>query len=82
VISIASEKDIDSVPEADRVHEMIVINTVNPIYVTRAADASDTGGPATSDMVVWNNTNYRVIKVYNYQSRGYWWAIAGRMAGD
>lgn len=83
VVSIAEAKTIRTVPEADEITEAIVVNTVTPIYDTRSAGAIDTpGGPATADQILWNNVKYRVLKSHNYQSRGYYWAIAARLLGD
>jgi hypothetical protein len=79
VVSIADAKTIETVPESDEIHEAIVVNSVSPMYTTRAGQI---GGPATADKIVWNGETYRVLKSHNYASRGYWWAIAGRMAGD
>jgi hypothetical protein len=36
----------------------------------------------TSDILVWQGIKYRVLAVRNYEQRGYWSAIAARMAGD
>lgn len=79
-VSIASAKEVEALPEADRVHESIVINCELPLYVTRAAGEGTTGA-GTSDVVVWNVDKYRIVKVHNYASRGYWWSIAVRMVG-
>jgi hypothetical protein len=76
VISIASSRDVDTLPEADRVHEMIVINSLVEIFVT-SADKSN-----TSDVVNYQGKKFRVLRVFNYASRGYWWAIAGRTQGS
>lgn len=83
VISIATAKEIESLPEADRVHEAIVINCELPLYVTRIANEGTTGS-GTSDVIIWvggTNDKYRIMKVHNYSTRGYWWAIAVRMVG-
>lgn len=78
VISIADARTVEALPEADRVHEMIVINCEQPLYLTRATGST---APATSDQVVYQGEKYRVMKVHNYAQRGYWWALASRMAG-
>ena len=72
-------KEVEAIPEADRIHGVITINCELPLFVTRASGAD--GGPATSDIVQWNGDNYRVMKTHDYRSRGFWWAIAVRMAG-
>jgi hypothetical protein len=80
IVSIADAKTIATLPEADQISEAIVINTETPIFVTRVA-GEGTSGPGTSDIVVWNGDKYRVAKVHNYDSRGYWWAVAVRLLG-
>lgn len=85
VVSIADDKTVDALPEADRIHEVISIHSELPLYVTRLATSD--GGPATSDIVIYQGPSvawgtYRVIKTRNYQSRGYWAALATRMAGS
>jgi len=80
VVSIATPEELDALPDSDHVHAAIVINCELPLYVTRLSPMN--GGPATSDLIVWNNENYRIIQTHNYSSRGYWWAIAARMAGS
>jgi hypothetical protein len=85
VISIASPREVAALPEGDRIHEAIVINCTDALFVTRTAGST---GPATSDIVIWTGNDlapggqYRVMKTHNYASRGYWWAIAVRMAGN
>ena len=81
IISIATAREIEALPEADRVHEAITINCEQPLYVTRIA-GEGTSGPGTSDLIVWNGDQYRVVRVENYQSRGMWYAIALRMIGS
>jgi hypothetical protein len=84
IISIADARDVEALPDADRVHEVISIHCEQRLYTTRLA-AGD-GGPATSDLVIYQGPNapwgkYRVLPVKNYQSRGFWSALATRMAG-
>jgi len=83
VISIASPKQLETLPEADQVHGAIVINTRTPLFGTRigASGPDETAKPGTSDIIVWRGQNYRVLTVYPYRTRGYCWAIAGRMLG-
>lgn len=78
IVSIAEKKDVEALPEADRIHGAIVINCELPLYVTHV---NGTAGPGTSDLVQWNGEKYRVVNVRNYASRGYFWGIAVRMTG-
>ena len=79
VISIATPREVDALPEGDRIHGAIVINCTTPLFVTHA---SGQNGPGTSDIVIWKNEQYRVMRAHNYSTRGYFWSIAVRMAGS
>lgn len=80
-IGIAASKDIETLPEADVVHGAITINTRTQLFVTHDVNA-DISTAGTSDIIVWQNENYRILKLYPYRNRGYWWAVASRMAGN
>lgn len=74
VISQPNGIELEQVPEGDRAKGAIVVHTQAPIYQT-----NPTG---TSDIVVWYGDQYRVVKVYQYQNRNYYHAIAVRMSGQ
>jgi hypothetical protein len=77
VVSVAQPKQLEMIPEADRVHEMRVFHSSQPMYVT-SEDYQ-----ITSDVLVWNGVSYRVLSVGNYPNRGgYYEAVAARMAGQ
>ncbi len=77
VIRPLAPKEVDMEMEADRVHGTIEIRCELPLYVTRVAP--EIGGPATSDIVIWHNQNYRVVSAAPYD--GFWAAVAVRMEG-
>jgi hypothetical protein len=79
VVSLASLKDLQMVPEGDRVTEMRVFYSNQPLYVTRSNVNEGTG---TSDILVWNGIQYRVVSVLPQSNRNFWKAIAARMAGN
>jgi hypothetical protein len=77
VVSVASARQLEMVPEADRVHGARVFHSSTPMYVT----SEDLG--ITSDILIWNGISYRVMSVGPYQNRGgYYEAVAVRMAGQ
>jgi hypothetical protein len=78
VVSVASGKDLDQVPEGDRIQEARVFHSRVPIYLTRDNLAEGTG---VSDILVWKNTKYRVISSSNYSNRNYYRAVGVRMEG-
>lgn len=77
VISVAKEKELRVLPEADRPESAMVFHATVPIYVSRVSPA-----PATADLLVWNGENYRTLYVWPYGDYGFYKAIAVRMAGD
>lgn len=71
-----SGKEVDMIPEADRIHESITIRTVTQIFET-SEDLSQ-----TSDIFQWQGDKYRLMNVKNYSEQGYWFALGVRMAGQ
>jgi hypothetical protein len=77
VVTVASNKELQMLSEADRVRGARMFFSQAPIYVTNEADG------ITSDIIVWNGLNWRVMSVGQYQNRGgYYCAIAQRMRGN
>lgn len=70
-----SGKQLDMVPEADRVHELMTFRSTTPMYMTDAAQG------ITSDILTWQGSEYRIVASKNYSEQGYTLAIAARMAG-
>lgn len=70
-----SGEEMDMVPEGDRNRELISIRTVTQMFLT-SEDSS-----ATSDMVIFQGFQYRLVTLKNYSSQGYWFAIAAKMLG-
>lgn len=78
-ISIASEQEIEQIPEGDRVNGGIVIHTKDIIYTTRTNDGTQQEG-GTSDELEWCDERYKICSVSNYSYYGYYKAIGQRMA--
>jgi len=77
VVTVASHKMLQMIPEADRVNADRMFLAECPMYVT-----SEVNG-ITSDILVWMGVKYRVMAVGQYQNRGgFYYAIASRMKGD
>jgi hypothetical protein len=75
-VSIASARELEMIPEADRVHEVRVFHSSTQMYGT----SENRSG--TSDILVWRGIQYRVLKNPNYSQRGFWEAFATRMQGS
>jgi hypothetical protein len=76
VIIPASAKELNMLPEADRVVGTISIYTKTPLYIT----SNDRQG--TSDKILWKGDLWKLISVNNYSDFGFYKGIAQRMAGD
>lgn len=70
-------KDIDQLPEGDRVSESWTFFSKDPIYVTHNDPTK-----GTSDRVSWKGSRYKVVRVRNFIDFGYNKAIAVRLSGD
>ena len=75
IVTIASAKALEQVPEGDRVTGSVQVICNQPLYVT-SEDRE-----ATSDIVVWNGDQYRVQSVAKWFMWGYFSAIVVRMKG-
>jgi hypothetical protein len=76
IVSVATPKEINMLPEGDRASEVRSFWSTAPMYVTNGANSQ------TSDILVWENTKYRILTEPQYDNRGYWKALATRMLGD
>lgn len=80
IISIANAKQIEFIPESDRIGGEIAIHTTQPLYNSRNATDSEAAG--ISDEIIWHNDTYKIYQVNEYSDYGYYFAIGQRMASD
>ena len=81
VVTVATDKQLEALPEGDRVHGARLFITEQPLYVT-GADRQD-GTAGTSDVLLWHNQKYRIVSVGPYENRGgFYSAVAVRMSGS
>ena len=79
----STDREIDMLPEGDRIKEAITFLTVEEIYTTGGTNELDgSGTPRISDKIKWNGDLYRVRLVSQYKDYGYFMSVATRMAGD
>lgn len=76
IVSLARQDELQQLPEADRSTEARVFYSVTEMFVT-SEDSSQ-----LSDVLVWMGDQYRVTNVWNYVQRGFFKALAVRMAGN
>jgi hypothetical protein len=74
-ISIASAKQIEFIPEGDRIGGEIAIHTVEPLFTSR--DKDNTSG--TADQILWHDERYKIYAVKPYSDYGYYFAIGQRL---
>jgi hypothetical protein len=78
VITPAKPKEIEMIPEGDRVGGEISIHTTSKLYVTRSLES----GEGTSDEVAWQGERYKLYQVNDYSQYGYYSAIAMRLVSN
>lgn len=78
-IGVASPEDVDMEEDADWIRAARVLVTQYQLYRTHANGNQQ---PGTSDIVVYNNQQFRVMSVFPYSNRGFWKAVIVRMEGD
>ncbi|MBX4266541.1 hypothetical protein [Clostridium estertheticum] len=82
-ITVAKEKDLQQVPEGDRVGGEIAVYCTKALYTTRAADDPITSTkPGTSDEVLWQGERYRLFTLSPYMDYGYYKGVGIRMASN
>jgi hypothetical protein len=78
VVSVASPKDLEMMPEGDRFADIRSFYVSQPLYTTRDNSAEGTG---VSDILLWQGFQYRILRVSPYGNRGYWKGWATRILG-
>lgn len=76
VVTVSSSKELDQVPEGDRVKGAMTFHTVCPIYATRVGTSQ-----GTSDKILWRGEYYKLANVYPEVDYGYWKGIGVRIKG-
>lgn len=74
VISVAKAKELEWIPEGDRVGGELMVHCTEKIFTTRNNE-NDIG---TSDELLWNDERYKIYSVSPYSDFGFYKAIAMR----
>ena len=77
IIKPATPKELDQLPDGDRVKEVRSFHSAQPMYVTHN-DAT----PGLSDIATWNGQHYRLSKLYEWEDFGYYKALGVRIEGE
>lgn len=79
-ITIANAKQIEFIPEGDRVGGEIAIYTTKPLYNSRSADGTNKAG--ISDIITYHNEDYKIYQSNEWNDYGFYSAIGQRMRSD
>lgn len=84
VIAPSKPKEIEMIPEGDRVGGEITIHTIRKLYTTRSIDTSEDNGEnqGTSDIIEWQGERYKLYQVNDYSQYGYYSAIGMRLVSN
>ena len=77
----ASDREIQMVPEGDRVTGMLSVWSSLQLFTTGTVGPNDPAAH-TSDILVWHGQNYRIMGVKPWFDNGYWRCLATRMLGE
>lgn len=83
VIQPATPKELEQVPEADRVKEVKSFHSQQEMFLTETT-AIDDANARISDIVTWTTTGeqYRLVKLYPWEDFGYFKALGVRIVGE
>jgi len=82
-ISIASAKQLEFIPEGDKVGGEIAIHTATPLYTSRNLKDNDGNSlSGTADQILWHDERYKIYAVKPYRDYGYYFAIGQRLGSD
>jgi hypothetical protein len=84
VITPASPKEINQLPEGDRISGAISVYTRDRVYSTdsSATVSRRTGQGVISDKIIWKGEYYKVYALSDYSDYGFYNVVAARTKGD
>lgn len=77
VIQPATARDLEQLPEGDRVKGTMLFHSIYPMYTTHMND----GQAGISDVIQWGGDNWRIAYVWPWQDFGFYKAAAVRLEG-
>ena len=80
VITVASARDINMVPEGERIKGMMSFYSTEPLYTTRVENS--TAPSQISDELLWRGEKYKIIKINPHIDWGFYQALAVRVVGN
>lgn len=84
VIAPSKPKEIEMIPEGDRVGGEITIHTIRKLYTTHAIqdEESEDEFEGTSDQIEWQGKRYKLYQVNDYSQYGYYSSIGMRLVSN
>ena len=79
VVSVATQKDLEMIPEGDRPSGAMVFHSEQIIYITYETN-TQTNSQYISDVMDWGGLRWRVLSVWPYPNRNFWKAVAVRLS--
>ena len=77
-ITNPTTRELEMMPEGDKIGGVIIVHSSSPIYGTRA-----TGGVGgSSDIIIWNGNKYRVLSVEQYLDYKFYRCVCTRMKAN
>lgn len=76
VISVMNERELQAIPEGDKVKGAMVFHTTQELFVTRNGQTK-----GTSDKIYWRGDYYRLFNIAPYADYGYFRAAGERITG-
>jgi hypothetical protein len=73
VVSVISQKELDMLPEGDRIKGAMVFHCTTEMKITREG--------ANSDQIKWQGEFYRLFNIWPYGSYGFYKAAGARIEG-
>lgn len=84
VITPSKPKEIEMIPEGDRVGGEITIHVTRKLYTTHSIqdEESENETEGTSDQIEWQGERYKIYSVNDYSQYGYYQAIGMRLVSN
>lgn len=75
-VTVLNEKELDVVPEGDRIKGAMAFYATTPMYLTGSEGAN------ISDQILWKGEMYKIVNIAPWASFGFNRAVGVRMSGD
>lgn len=76
IVTVLSAKELQFLPEGDRVMGTMAFYSQEELYVTHAGEQ-----PGLSDTILWHGNQYKIIQTNPWTDYGYYQNIGVRMEG-